>query len=448
MVYDMKKLFLSVLLAALMTDLCAQTPFTISRRQASDDLDTLCAKIKEIHPDPFTVCTEEALRRSLRDEQAALPDSLPVRDLFLRASRLAAMIGDGHTGVRFPASDGSAPLIPLAVRIGDDTLMYARADFSQGANPVPSGARIERINGTGTKKLLAEMMRYVSGERPFYRLTQIGDRFGEYLSLLYSGGEYEIEYRDGQHKRSVKMVPIPASRYFKALRAFEAQQGDATPSEPYTFRVVSGNVGLIAYNACTDFDRFRRFLDSAFTVVRDRQIDRLIVDARRNEGGNSELNDELFQYISPVPFSQCGAMLFRISAPVRQRFGGLPDMEDGIRRTEDELTPLRENPLRFRGKTFLLVSHRTFSSAGLLSNTYKQFRMGTVVGQESGGMNLHFGELIPVTLPHSGLQAYTSCKMFYPYGPFDGKVHGTLPDYEVPAGEALDYTLKHLVGKP
>lgn len=40
-----------------------------------------------------------------------------------------------------------------------------------------------------------------------------------------------------------------------------------------------------------------------------------------------------------------------------------------------------------------------------------------------------------------------SWKRFYHYGADDQDIHGTLPDVEVPADQALDYTFQHFVHK-
>lgn len=73
--------------------------------------------------------------------------------------------------------------------------------------------------------------------------------------------------------------------------------------------------------------------------------------------------------------------------------------------------------------------------------------MGKIIGEESGGMNVTFGDVASYTLPFSQLQCGVSWKRFYHYGADDRDIHGTLPDVEVPADQALDYTFQHFVRK-
>ena len=85
-----------------------------------------------------------------------------------------------------------------------------------------------------------------------------------------------------------------------------------------------------------------------------------------------------------------------------------------------------------RSSVYLLISHHTFSSAGSFAWAFKEFGMGTVIGEESGGMNVSFGDIIYYKLPVSGLSCTISFKRFWQYGADEKEIHGTLPDYAVP----------------
>ena len=105
------------------------------------------------------------------------------------------------------------------------------------------------------------------------------------------------------------------------------------------------------------------------------------------------------------------------------------------------IKPLSSTEGRFNGNVYLLVSHRTFSSASSFSWAFRQFDMGTVIGEESGGMNVSFGDNIYYRMPVSGLSCTISFKRFWLYGADERSIHGTLPDVAVPAGKALEKAL-------
>lgn len=111
---------------------------------------------------------------------------------------------------------------------------------------------------------------------------------------------------------------------------------------------------------------------------------------------------------------------------------------------KSRLIRLRKNNLRYHGNVFLLISHTTFSSAASFSWAFKYFEMGTVIGEECGGMAVCFGDIIRQRLPYSKLNYGVSYKKFNLYGATDENNHGTIPDYEVQSENALDFTIEFI----
>lgn len=95
---------------------------------------------------------------------------------------------------------------------------------------------------------------------------------------------------------------------------------------------------------------------------------------------------------------------------------------------------------RFNGKVWLLVSHHSFSTAASFAWTFKEFGMGTVVGEEAGGMNVAYGDVVTYKLPQSGIYLSVSFKRFWLHGADERNIHGAMPDIEVSSDNALDYT--------
>ena len=110
--------------------------------------------------------------------------------------------------------------------------------------------------------------------------------------------------------------------------------------------------------------------------------------------------------------------------------------------SQDLTLPLTPEEGRFTGNVYLLTSHQTFSSAGSFAWAFKAFGMGTIVGEETGGMNVCFGDILPYRLPVSGLVCSISYKRFWQYGADEKDIHGAIPHYAVPQAQAMDKALK------
>lgn len=76
-----------------------------------------------------------------------------------------------------------------------------------------------------------------------------------------------------------------------------------------------------------------------------------------------------------------------------------------------ELRNPAENPLRFKGKTYVVVGQNTFSSAMMFAVIVLDNKLATVVGEvpDRGHPN-HFGELIKFTTPNTNLDFYFGVK--------------------------------------
>jgi len=73
------------------------------------------------------------------------------------------------------------------------------------------------------------------------------------------------------------------------------------------------NFAIIDFRQFVELETFTKFLDSTFTCIKNHKITNLIIDLGNNGGGNSKLGDELFQYISKVPFKQFGQTTIKTS---------------------------------------------------------------------------------------------------------------------------------------
>jgi C-terminal processing protease CtpA/Prc len=183
-------------------------------------------------------------------------------------------------------------------------------------------------------------------------------------------------------------------------------------------------------------DTFTTYLKDSFTEISRNQIEHLIIDVRRNGGGDSDLGDSLVTYITDQPFKSMHRTDWKrsqqytshLKAHVPRWMRWLPltyfysDSEYYKKYAETpigdictiihkEQTP-PDNALRFNGEVYVLSGIRSFSSAVIFLTLIKDYNLATIVGEETGGPANHFGELYPFVLPNSKLWMHTSVKHF------------------------------------
>lgn len=439
------KSFLLCLVLLLVQGAWGQRVF-LNREQAVADIDTLVNRIVYTHPNPFTVCPEPVFRERIARIKAELPDTLTDWDLAIKVIPCVVALGDGHTNVSFPPLQPSPELLlfPEGVQIdARDTSMVLTGD----------SAKVVRINGIPTKEMLGNMVQYTGGEQMFYRFFKAQQMFQGMLNRFYPDSVYRLMLSEPDGKQVEKVVKaLSYEQIIRMMQAKNQQKNNRAKRPDYAFQVSKdGKNMFFEFNSFYDLDKFKVFADSMFRELKERKIKNLVIDLRRNGGGNSKLGDELLQYLSHKPFVQFGKVQIRRGRYILEKFADDEDLKgasDTLITINAPLIPLREEPLRISKKTkvYLLISHSTFSSASSFSWAFKYFDVGTVVGEESGGMNVSYGDVLSYYLPNSRLRCGVSWKKFCQYGADEQNIHGTLPDIEVPANEALN-AVKQLILK-
>ena len=212
----------------------------------------------------------------------------------------------------------------------------------------------------------------------------------------------------------------------------------------------AGGKGMTYEEVQEDLEAYAQFIEQAFQTFKDEEVKFIAVDLRENVGGNSQVGEMILQYVTEEPHRMVSRMDVKVSkrsrAWKRQTGGGLPDDFRKPLGTvlQYDLPPVNPEPtpLRFGGEVYVLTSQCTASSATDFAAVVKDFELGTIVGEETGGLPTDFGDYIPFSLPEVGLELRVSHKYFVRPGGFDDG-RGVLPDVEVPASQALQWVLSH-----
>jgi len=414
----------------------------LTREQLITDADTLYAQMYDIHPNLFAVYPQSEFEKGLAEAKAQFRDSMTLVDFYRLITPLVVKLEDGHTVVRVPGGliDKEKKIVlPFEVDI-DKEKYTVNIKNNYSGQDVPSGSSILSINGRTTKEMLDRFSLYASGEKNIFKLERVKFDFHLFPYIVYGDSAFTVSYENGNKKETVSVKGITIGEFNKAREKVKTNQEQAVKQD-YVLSIDNENsTAIIDFRSFSDLNKFTSFLDSTFTLIKKNNIKNLIVDLRKNGGGNSRLGDELFQYISPVPFQQFGKSQVKISPTVKNIFNDT-SQPVGINTYEGSLIELRKNDKRFTGNCYLLTSNHTFSSAAKFTWAFHYFKMGKIIGEETGGLIVTFGDMASSTLPNTGITFGVSWKKFYGYGADDSYTHGVKPDYEVPADEALDYTL-------
>ena len=436
----------------------------LSKSEALNDIDSLQYYIEEIHPNAYAYVSKDKMNESYEEVKKSINDSLTIYELYNYLTFIAAKYGDGHLSIIFPLTKwfkNDAKVIPFTIDIDiTKKTLYVQETVS-GIN-IPNISEIIEINGISAKKIIDTMLICQSGESIAFRTERVKWFFPQLLYSIYKmNNSFKVLYKHGEELIEKTLQGISYKEYNKLTygggNSIEYYSADFPPEI---------ETCIIDFREFSELEKFQVFLNTTFKKIEEKGIKNLIIDIRDNSGGNSKLGDELFQYIAKEPFTQYGKTIMKVSRHLKflwkdyflpkgyidstmlDKVLSIPNgsvinpNEKLYSEEEDSLISLRENPLRFTGTVFLLTSPATFSSAADFAWCFKHYYMGKVIGEETGGWGVCYGDNVYAELPNSRIAINVSCKLFYNIGATDNDTHGVIPDYEIEAEKALEYTIK------
>lgn len=435
------------------------------------DAASLRAELKWLHDTlievgckPFASCDQERWGAMYTQTMAKLDKPMNAYQYWLEVGPLFASLNDGHVGViAFHSyyeerNTGGLKVPPLAMEIRPTGMFIT----TQTVAELPYQAKILRIADVGADDLSANILRYVGGPNAAMRYAHAGGAIGPYMYARFGKVEsfhIEAESPDGKHIQ----VTVPSM-----LRSQVRVMNASTKSDgPYTFsRISNGQIGFIDYRACEDLDAFKKFLETTFTSIKADPVKGLIIDIRENGGGNSDLNDVLWSYVSEKPFTQGGASSMKVSDRLKREYGQKKFVEiysqeawsarDGSIITDNAIDLVKSgpNPLRYDGLVYLLIGPATFSSAMECAVAAKDYGLATIVGGETAEPVNSTGEVYGGRAATTGVDYFFTTKYFMGPKPRpDGQ--GVVPDVAITPTEddirkgrdpVMEYAVKKILG--
>jgi hypothetical protein len=419
------------------------------------DLNFLIQIMEDVHPNLYAYTPRDEIFQMKSEIKENLTTPLTRTEFCKQIAPLVTRLRDAHTTM-IPVLDEynayvdeGGQVFPFDVYIRDDRL-FVRIDYTED-EAIPPGSEILSINDHPTYDIIKELLQYFSGERMAWRYNILRGYFRIFLWLIYNFGEkFNIDYISSvtgeftnADLKGISNETITQRR--QALRA-------RIPANYEYSSLAELKTGIIDFRSMRDRSAFKSFLKQTFAQLKDEGIEYLIIDIRNNGGGDSRLGEMLLNYITDQPYSQFSGSDVKASKPVKQYFRDqipaifrwippslfphsvykkiMPAEEGTVVHIRGDLTNPSRNALRFDGEVYVLIGPGTFSSATSFASAIKDHRIGTLVGEETGGLATTYGNNYTFTLPNTMLQGTVSLQKYIrPSGIDDGR--GVLPDIEI-----------------
>jgi len=421
------------------------------------DLDSMVYYLEAAHPNPYYRYSRSDFHRDIENVKQQLADGTDYISFYLMAQKLVAKLQDGHIDFEIPLKQfekDKAKAFPFKVALSiNKPYIRLQQDVKLKYGTFNKNTELISINGINGKRIVDDIVALVTGETADFRASYGSKAFSFYFDVLYpKKGSYEISYNDHGRKGVVKVSPQDTQQAY-------SQQNSASKAEqkinPFTLTFPAAKTALMKLDDFQDLEKIKFFVDSVFSDLKNKKTENLIIDLRNNLGGDSDVGDYLLQYLLFTPFRQYDRVLEKNSQLLKNRLldhrkGKTLSPEDStllakrngtLDTIENQNEEILQLPNRFGGKVYLLVSSQTFSSAADFAQAFCYYKRGKVIGEETGGLILSFGDIVSARLPETGLPLVVSSKLYLNIGANEHDWRGVLPDIACSREKALQKAL-------
>jgi C-terminal processing protease CtpA/Prc len=408
----------------------------IEPSQIKTDIDTLIYKLKDVHPTFLNHYEANSLQVRIDSIKKSITKPMSSLDFFRIMQPIVTV--DGHTTLLFngPLCDNEgSPLFPFKVVIFNNEL-YIKENLSENKTLI-KGTPIEKINGISSENIIQNLYGYVPGEKESFKSKKLEESFHVFMALVYgSFSDFNITVNHNELK----------------LKGAKWEDFHEVSKPKFELRLYDDDIAYIYKRMFMPPKDFMHFMDSAFTVIAEKQIKYVIIDNLKG-GGLTDLADSLISYFTNKPYGLMEKKMTKIS-PLTEDFIENKKTEgfiqDGYFIEEYPMHSVdREN--RFSGETYILTGPRSYSTGTCFPAAAKCYQNAFIVGEESGQPLVSNGDQNQFMLPETKLNCVTALSIVYMPCNNNDQVNGVLPDYSIsPTLDdllndreySLEYTLK------
>jgi len=405
--------------------------------------------VKNVHPGTYRYNTKQQIEDGLARLKQRFGTATTHQEAYLALSRLTAQIQCDHTK---PGFNNQTPVmnailhyqqdkLPFTFRWVDSQMVVIFSALDQPA--LRRGTIIKSLNGVPVPDIQKQLLPYVGADgatdqNRIYKLEVNGydfryNAFDVFYPLVFPPMDTVITATVQVFgSNQTEPVDIPLLTREDRAKRLTATYPDfpATRDDLWSFQVLSDSVGLLTMNSFGLYGwkamtiDYKAFLAEAFQQMDQPGIGHLIIDIRENTGGNDEMADELFRYLTSEPFQfdregRTRYLDFPESLkPHVQTWGENPwyysldtpstQTPDGYYVFPEQFSPDQDVSLkgRFRGKAYLLTGPANTSLAYYTASRFQQQGLGTLIGQETGGnlRDINGGQILFLKLPNTEIE--------------------------------------------
>lgn len=388
----------------------------------------------ELHPGLYRYNTKEQMEANFEQLRLAWTRSKSLSDAYLSLSEFLAKVQCGHSYANFFNQDDTIQKVlfeqkdkvPFTFTWIKDSMVVTRDCSVEKA--FPRGTVITSIDGVRTSDILKRLLIYAraDGNNKAKRIDYLGvtgskyEAFDIFHPLVFpmKGDKFKFD------------AFLPGYRGMSSIEAnavtMESRIQEQTKKVEWELKTLQPGVAYLPMPSWVMYNskwNWKGFLKTTFESLVADKVPNLIIDLRGNEGGDA-VGDEIMRYLVKEPVNQAasGRYVRFQSVPADLRpfldtwdksffeLGKAATLGENnlfaLTKPEDQRTTIRPAEKTYTGKVFVLVGPANSSATFLFASNVKRHKLGTLVGQSTGGnqQGITGGAFFFLRLPNTKLE--------------------------------------------
>jgi Peptidase family S41 len=394
----------------------------IPQAQLRQDFLLMKDTLQKIHAGLYTYKTKAEIDHVFDSCYAIIQDSMTIPEFFALTRFVLASIEDGHTNCKLPRQVlddfmSNSKVFPAMVLFINNRAFI----FCCKQNTSLTETEIISINNHSMDEITVRLFEYICSDAGIQsrKNWEMPEDFQLLYNIVYgANNSYDIRYKTktGEIKTAKLQADFmndifctnPFPRPAKYLHL------SYTPDKIAVLTLKSFFNGFLEQTG----ENFSKFLDSSFDDIKKKQIKKVLIDVRSNQGGNDNNGEILYSYLTQKPF-----MYYAFQGTVTEKFSESDH-------SNLKLQQPKENS--FDGSVYILMNGRSFSGVAEFSSIVKTHNRGVFIGEECGGgyYGNTSGDEAMVSLPNTQITVRVPMiKYLMAVKEIGNKNKGIQPDY-------------------
>ena len=402
----------------------------LSKEEIEEDFDHLLNALEEGHPGLYWYHSKKEFDKKLQKVEAALSEVKNVIELHSLFVEINNTISCGHTAVFLPdayyaKTDSTDLYLPFNIVLVEGKILVAES-FT---NDISRGDQVLSINDEPIVDVIKDLQRFIPIDKG---ITTKRDRSIEitfpYYYAIYKGNpkKFEVDYVNSivNKKQSKEIAAISWHKnLYKSARDFAPSQIPLTWSIDDEHNLAKIKLATFSGQNFKKYEiNFHDTIASIFEILKEKNIENLVIDLRWNNGGTMTFAEYLFsffidttyQYYNDAEIKQAameGVTKYgrsRNMKPMMEKQLGALEPRDGVYYLPGEKFMVEPSKPQFKGNLYLLTNGFSFSATSAFISQVQENKVGQIIGETPGGAfnGLNAGPPVIVELPNSKIRLY------------------------------------------